>query len=453
MTEVTNSLDKLKYEPKPKPLFDKKPEQLLLLLVAWLAATGRWGSYLHLGPIFITDMVLITVWFTYIMRSLSCRSIMRSRPRPSHQRLVVLTSCRLLLVLIAVLLAWSIVRLVGGGRFSPNAIRDAAPYLYASLAFFAFRVTDAFRAFGLNWLRRGLIFHILWVAAVVVHVAPSGGIDIGTGVPLFTLRTDFDSMISGVAFLYFFYCALTKVDTRLNAILAGLSGFCVLALISRSGLVATGFAAILLIVGLRSHFERRSHRRIAFVGVVVGLVLPFLISATALSPALTRLLGTGSSAPTSLYAAGAAGTTRAREVAWTLVISYTNDKHYEVTGVGFGPDFLQDSGAAPILEGTEYVGARAPHNFLINSYARLGYLGLGLVALILVSAVRLAMRALRGQHIGELEVILALFVFAIPAAALVGVILESPFGAVPFYSALAFLRRDPLTSSEAHLPN
>ncbi|NHC16567.1 O-antigen ligase family protein, partial [Motilibacter deserti] len=135
----------------------------------------------------------------------------------------------------------------------------------------------------------------------------------------------------------------------------------------------------------------------------------------------------------------ASGTVDARRQAWDAVLDWTDEKPGRVvTGAGFGPDFLARSGAAAQLEGTTYDDVRAPHDYPINTYARMGLVGLAALAWVLAAAAWRGGRSLR-RHPGIEALLPALVATVLFVPALVGVILESPFGAVPFFWAVGAL--------------
>jgi hypothetical protein len=117
-----------------------------------------------------------------------------------------------------------------------------------------------------------------------------------------------------------------------------------------------------------------------------------------------------------------------------------SDARRTATGVGFGPDFVTDSGTSFALEGTEYEDVRSPHNYLVGTLARLGVFGALLAGSVMVAAAGLGLRVLRSRP-DTVSVLAALLVLALPVPALLGVILESPFGAIPYFWAVGHLAR------------
>ena len=137
----------------------------------------------------------------------------------------------------------------------------------------------------------------------------------------------------------------------------------------------------------------------------------------------------------------ALGTVQVREYAWTGVTEYIlADARRTAVGVGFGPDFIQDSGTAYSLEGSEYTDVRSPHNYVFGTLARLGVAGALLVLLLIGAGAVLSVRRLADSG-DAVTVLAALLVLGLPVTALLGVVLESPFGAIPYFWAIGQLAR------------
>jgi O-antigen ligase len=83
---------------------------------------------------------------------------------------------------------------------------------------------------------------------------------------------------------------------------------------------------------------------------------------------------------------------------------------------------------------------RSPHNYLLNTWARLGLVGVGLVLGLMIAALRVARLVARhAPRVRDDDVLAMLLVASIPVVAFVGVVLESPFGALPYFWALGHL--------------
>ena len=116
-----------------------------------------------------------------------------------------------------------------------------------------------------------------------------------------------------------------------------------------------------------------------------------------------------------------------------------SDRRERWFGAGMGIDFLAASGTLQYLEGTDYIGVRSPHDYFVGSFARLGLIGLGLLLAVVLSLIRRAYSFRKRIADDELLTFAALTVFAILSVASFGVVLEAPFGAVPFWWAAGLL--------------
>jgi O-antigen ligase len=119
---------------------------------------------------------------------------------------------------------------------------------------------------------------------------------------------------------------------------------------------------------------------------------------------------------------------------WTLA-----SRSRELYGVGMGTDFLAASHTLVYLEGTVYQNVRSPHDYFVGSFARLGLVGLAFILALIVRLLRQMLRHRRRIAEDELLVCTTLVVLSILVVASFGVVLESPFGAVPFWWAAGIL--------------
>lgn len=419
--------------PPRQRLWRAVPGVLLLVLVLWFVATGRWGSYLGFpdASVYVADVVLAVV----VVLTAAQRRV----------RAVLSTSAQWpvgLWWMLAALLTWSVVRLLAGGRFGQDALRDFAPFAYIAVAFLAFSLrprvsTGVARAAVLL----AIAAHTAWLTWSNYDTSVAPGLPVWGPVHIFEIRTDFDAAMCGVsvAVLVAMLGRGTRWILPLLLGLAGWNAYLVLHIDNRAGLLGGGAAVAVLLVGvLRRVFVHQLTRpwqritgAVLLAGLAVGLAVPVLAS-----PAVQKLGDTFGGPPSSV----GQGTAQARRQVWTKVEDYLGDKRSRsLLGVGFGPNYLATTGAEAILEGTTYSNVRAPHNFAINTWARLGAVAAILQLLLVAYAAWLAVRAVWVgglSPLGQLAVALAV---ALPIAAFVGVILESPFGAVPYYWAVGTL--------------
>lgn len=396
--------------------------------VAFLLATGRWGAHIGAAPIFLTDVLIVAavVWLA-------------TRLRPSVSMPVPVRLHRL----VGLFCALGVLRLAIAGELSLIILRDFVPYAYAGLALVAGVSHNASspaqrnRTFGA--LLVALTFHAVWVAvATVVPERLAAMPKVASEIGLFQTRPDFDVALLGVLAA----TCLWLVIRREGGLAARVTFLLLTYLLATSGTRAGflgGAAALVTVVWavLRSR-EVSSKRRMRLVAAGF-LVAPLIVLVLPSADAGVRLLSTVGVATDADVGSGA-GTAEARSRAWSTVTAHMAETVPRMLfGVGFGPDYMADSGAIIDLVGNGPQEARAPHNYALNTYARLGLVGM----LVWLALVLSALRSIRAasEHFAREPLLLlsTLIIVGLLPPAIFGVVLESPFGAVPFYWALGIL--------------
>jgi O-antigen ligase len=403
-------------------------------ITLYLLATTRWGSGLSLvgGPPYITDLVLIVLLIDRTVAAAAHRSVATK----TESWVGILTTA---------LLAWSLILLIFGS-ISQDALRDAAPYLYGVTVFLVRPPTESSESATSRALMAALIFHAAWVTLALLDPSLPNGTPAGsTGVHLFALRSDVDSLVCGLLAAMGLHRALAGRNPVHNLLLAGWGVTLVLILASRAGLLAF-FVQIIIVVLLapaRRRLAGRYDRRIAIAVLLV--CIPIALVGISQGNSVHRLSLALSDSGAESEANGAIGTENARLKSWKVLARYiARDPARDVRGVGFGPDFLHESGADVLLLGAaaaaDQEDVRSPHNYLLNTWARLGLVGLVLILGILLTGLRLArLVAAHAPRVRDDDVLAMLLIASIPVAALLGVVLESPFGALPYFWALGHL--------------
>ena len=347
------------------------------------------------------------------------------------------------------LLAYTIARLIIGSSLSIDVLRDAAPYGYVVVALLAgSRVGGADARSTLDRTGRALTcvlkFHAVWVlAATTSQVFANWHFPVNPAavhIWLFQTRNDMDTMLLGVLASILVFRVLSGRRSGYPLLWLAVCLIGTLSTGSRAGLAS---AILLCCLSVVLAYRRGLTRNAGLISA--ALVPMFLIGMMAVLPQTDigqRLAGTlGASADGSELGLGAAGTTEARKEAWVALYNYSVDDAFRaVAGVGFGPDVLFDSGARRLLVGadpSEETIPRAPHNFWLNTLARLGVIGLMLYFWLIFLALREAIRAWpRGN---ELDLLVGSLILGTLIIATLGVVMESPFGAVPFYYCVGLL--------------
>ncbi|WP_317495215.1 O-antigen ligase family protein [Haloechinothrix sp. LS1_15] len=402
-------------------------------LALYLLATARWGSYLPTGnPPFVVDIVLAVL----IADRLLAVAAHRKRHNPVETWLALATVA--LLVLTA---AW-----LPLGDWSVDALRDAAPYVYAvvTLLVLAPRLGGSGgRSRIESVLMAVLVFHAAWVAVYVLLPGVVEAIPpVGDGVQLLLARRDMDGMICGLLAGLALHKAFSGRAVVTNLALAGVGLALMLALGSRGALL--GVTAALIAVALLRRREGQSRARARqWALALVLLLLPGAFALGMQADGGQRMVAslTNLWQPTE-EVDGALGTATARYQSWQRLVDYLQeDGSRNVFGVGFGPHFLVDSRADVEMFGGDIESVRSPHNYLLSAWARLGLLGMATVAALTLAGWRLAyLVGWRSPgRVSDLDVVAIMLAVGMPWVGIVGVVMEAPFGAVPYFWALGHL--------------
>ncbi|MEU5532146.1 O-antigen ligase family protein [Streptomyces sp. NPDC020362] len=394
------------------------------MVVAVLLTGGRWISHVHVGPLYIGDALLGAAFLQAAWLSALSGKRKDRVYGPG--------------ILIGLLLLLTGFRLLAVEDDMRTAARDAAPFAYAAIAYLSAgsyqRVSDRGRARTVRVIHAGLLLHLGWVMVATLAPEFTATLPEVGNTRIFEIRTDFDvavlGVLAGVSVLL-----LRRGRIWLHASVATTALATALAQVNRAGIIAC-CACVLLAVMFRAGRNGRVTARSVLLGAIAVLAVVVVLP---MSPAGQRLLALNSpGTASSELVENAQGTKRARLIAWERVVTYTLDDPVRTAfGVGFGPDFLQlSNGDLPIGRG---MGVRSPHNYLVTSFARLGFVGLTLVVGLLAGLLTIAIRTIRGGPPDELTSLCVLLVISLLVVALLGVILESPFGAAPFFWAAGIL--------------
>ena len=405
--------------------------------VAVLLGATRWGSYIGYQVLYLTDL-LIAFGVAHYWLSITRKGKVFVRGYTS--RSVPGLSLQIFYIYVCGRLLTSV-----DGIGSLPWIRDAVPFLYIGIAFVsASAVSRSYKPMRQRTMRViwwALFFHLGWTSAVILAKVnteqfprfPGAAVSVGS------LRPDVDCAVLGVTAALLLRKALRRDRTLLSLGLFGLCLATVAGTTTRGGFVAV---AVTVSLGLALVYFA-SNVRSAKRQVVVALTVAAVLSLGIYVPNSTlgqRLLATVDPALATDAALGAVGTAHARDATWQLVVDWTEQtKTRRLVGAGPGPDFVTESGASKLLEGTQYQDVRSPHNWLIGLYARMGLVGVVLALMVIASLGYTIWRHRR--RIGDDEFLFActMIVAAVIPVALVGVVLESPFGAVPFWWASGIL--------------
>ncbi|BDZ62049.1 O-antigen ligase family protein [Demequina sediminis] len=412
--------------PGPTTLVPRAPRTALhagaaLIIAGPLVAVagGRWGSYIGIPgtPVFLADLLVIAGLALFALDSARHGSV----PGVARSPRVLRTAATLWVGALAL----GVMR----GTGDLLAVRDALPFAYLALTPVLVRaVRIVGRGRVLRWVTAAAAVHSVWFGAAVFGVLPEISMPLA-GIPVFTTRGDFDGLVCGIAIATMLAARRVPLAVRLGIIV--LSAAAVMAHGSRAGLVAALLVVAVTVVGARPfRDERLGPVRLAAVFLALPMLLAAFVVAARSSAGWARGFERLVAGPA---VEGSSNTTSARVDAWESIVAHVaSDPWSRWLGEGFGSSFVADSGALVHLSGDAAV--RQAHSFVIGWFAMLGIVGatlaLSAVAAVLIASLR-RVRTARAARIGAAIQVGLLF------AALVGVILESPFGYMTYALAVA----------------
>lgn len=361
----------------------------------------------------------------------------------------------LFFIVLAAWLAYATLRLLAGGLATGlDAVRDFAIAYYALFALVGYVAWSAVPRAAWTTVFLVVFIGLLGVVAVTAVQGPIG-LPIPGDDPTSPTKADrADVMsVSLIAAATFFLLALRKAGLALPRLL--LSSAALALLLPLEVRAATiGVVAIVVLLA----FQQRWRTLLSLVGlpvIVIALVAVFGVQFRGRSGGgstdalLARQLSTVSvlwggqaveAASTGDYWTQdpAVDTVAWRLAFWNALVNDIGSSGQGVLfGLGFGTDLTGSVGFQPDPNAPRPL--RSPHNFLLTLVGRTGLVGLGLWLTLLVTWLVPAFRATRATlqagRDEEADYLLWLLVYAlaIVLAALFGVVLESPFGAIPCY--------------------
>ncbi|WP_162141425.1 O-antigen ligase family protein [Smaragdicoccus niigatensis] len=391
--------------------------------VAVMLFGTRWGSHLKVPPIYIGDALILLAFAHYGMR----RIYSSGEPSPPG---------RDALRMLWWLMGYAGLRWLLSGEVSLDSIRDAAPYtIYVAVGLLAGAtvVHESVRKPTYNVLFWALAGHAAWT--VFTTFIKKGGIHIpGITQQIFEVRPDIDYPIVGLfaALLIGQMNSMPKWRPVIMAVL-GLCGATVLSTQNRAGFLGAGMVVCIgLFLVLNARHRDSSMAYLVAAAIPLGMVaaVPVIASTTVGK----RLLTTFTQDDTNAATTDGSATTNTRRAAWNQLIEWTNsDSQRMVFGHGFRDNIMDISGAGAKLSVGLNESVRAPHSGWVNTYAHLGVVGCFIGIIPLVVFLFLFWRERRDLAEDPFRMLIYLTPLALALPISFGVILESPFGAIPFW--------------------
>ncbi len=408
---------------------------IVFISTLFLLAASRWGSYLHVPgvPFYIGDaLVLLAVGQAIVLwrkGSLPIRDL-KGAPKTA--------------ILVAVFFCWAMVRVVTRTALPFVAVRDLAPYAYSVVALLTFLSPMRHAPRARVWIYSALALHLGWyLAATEGLVDTSSTWRIGSGTTLFSTRPDFDAAVCAIATAFALHQLVVgpRPARRGGALAIGafaaLNAYAVSAQHSRSGLLAGLIAVAAVLAAWLICSRKRSEpggQSLWVKRVSIGVAALAIVAAAALFtlPGQRLIQGFAGSGE-------AGGKTNARVRVHEGLTSWIVESPVRaVVGIGYGPNVLARSKTVQHLAGEEFENVRSPHDYLLGTWARLGVIGAAMAAAIFLAAGCIGLQHLT-RRTEPADVLAALIAVTIPVVAMFGVVLESPFGAIPYFWAVGQL--------------
>ena len=258
--------------------------------------------------------------------------------------------------------------------------------------------------------------------------------------PLLSVRSD--QLICGISPLMIYLFHNISKDRKKNFSRLGLAVIYIFVLTQMSSRAVLLAALIITLIGVSSlrRQNTNSGKGNTFALPILIFLTPFAFFNLNRIPSIQRFLsGFGlsplSSASTSLEI-GSAGTQHAREEAWKLIWNFWIGHEFWM-GFPFGYHFVLESGALRYLSGAADV--RWPHNVLLSILCRSGLI-LGVVLIFAIIGILIAaILGTRHPNADLIDLQVLALVSTIITVSCFGVLLESPFGYIPFTFASAVI--------------
>ena len=328
-------------------------------------------------------------------------------------------------------------------EFTRDWLRDSVPFLYFFIALLIARLE--INQTSIENSTRALLFalkaHAIWYGFFSTF-------DLSYAFPLvpgsqnahfFEVRGDYDPMLAFVYLAWIIIAISQKWKLAKSDLLVSL--IALVGLMQNNSRAAT-LSFLVMILATLVFSKRFVSISLSFlsVGLIAGSLMYFfevpLPGAISKLPFSTALLSNSQSEELRVLGDG---TSRSRVDSWAILLNYsTSDVKRLFVGVGPGQDFMSETGAGRSLIANFYDlenAPRSPHNIFLTVLLRFGIIGLILYFSLLVGSwqrLRFKLKEIRfNSGKDSLNYIIVLLFIGIVVTSSLGVVVESPFGAIP----------------------
>ena len=378
--------------------------RLIVIGVGLSLATGRWGAWIGLpnDGIFLIDLIvllgilLVIIFdgarFDYITLILGIFLIFQLLRNPQFNFLL--------------------------------RVRDLLTFIYLELFLL---IRNQISAISINYIykvfRIATLFSLFWnlgVGLTLIPVLPSNRF---SGVEIFSQRPDQSGFVACIGIVVWsLTLTKSKIERIMNIWILPMNLLSLLLQPGRAGLLALLIALPLLASRIKKGPKFSRKGLVSFIFAIL-LVLPFVGIVQTFLPEQSSIKKFGFLDETGVALFTGDSTAYGRKMGQTYVLNWTKEKHKLLVGAGPGYEILMESGAVRWLSGNADV--RYPHNWWVSLVSRFGLIGLACWFICAIAT----LKGVRSEDAGYqfLTIIVSILV-----ASTFGVIMESPFGIIPF---------------------
>lgn len=385
--------------------------RLSLLAIFLTLATGKWGSWIGVpnSPFFLIDLIVI------LTSLLSFLKMMKNRNPISLYSLALVF---FMTFQIAINQEFNIV----------TKVRDISPFFYLFLVpFLAFSLSSVSFSTLIRAIRYGSLTNLLLFFLTTIGLLAPFNCGAICGTEIFHYRADHVGLVACIGLMAWSTFSIQGIRSRpLIQILFALG---ILINQSRAGIIGLFLVVILFLI---PHFRLNSKRNQIKISTATFFIVGFPVAVAILNSNLINLTGFERFTQESVsqqISGKIDGTTRARVIAQGLLLEHVISQKKILLGAGAGAEMVRDSQAYRYLSGASDV--RAPHNWFVGLLARYGIIGFLLWVLVSVKYYSMPKEESSGSLLIKITILNVLVFSGF------GVMMESPFGALPFAYFLA----------------
>lgn len=415
--------------------FERMSPPVMLFLISLFG--GRWISYIGLPstPIFFLDIAFVVFGCIYSLKGWFFYEKKGGVSKRYANNQITVRVTNILLLLVFVFILFQIIRMYSYPIFL--VIRDCVPFFYPLLAVgIAKEIKHQSIEQLFKWIVIVGILHCLWsipTAIGIIQPIHLGGI---FKQPLFDFRPDQTAIVISMTIIAAFNLLGKSIAVFFNSFLLGTLPFLSLLLHSRASFLAIMTSFTIGLILLKRQGKKSSFAKFALFSFILLMTSILLaISSGIKLPANSVVYRMGLiQGADSYFVEQAYWTKFGREQGQEKLIEWIKDNNYYWLGAGPGSEMMLESGAIKYLSGDPTV--RSPHSWPVSAFSRFGMIGLILWFLMCCSILWGKVKTVIQRDF----VSLYLALIPILIVSQFGVVMEAPFGLIPFVSIMALIR-------------